>query len=309
MAVPVAVPIDLDAVEANPVPVGRRVRLPGRGDIFVREVDGPPGAPTLLLVHGWIASGGLNWFQAFEPLSRHFHVVAPDLRGHGRGIRSRGRFRLADCADDLAALVVALGRAPVVAMAYSMGGPVAQLLWHRHPEVVAGMVLAATGSSFVTDGGQRDFYTSAMATVAGAARLGGTLAHLPSAGARRLVSGRRGGRPARFRDWAVGELRRHDWRMLLEAGGAIGRFDSRGWIGDVDVPTTVVITTRDVAIHPDTQLGMARAIPEASVKTMDQGHTACTRNGFGDKMLEAGLEVAARLDRPRGPREVSRCGS
>ena len=32
--------------------------------------EGPPGAPTLLLLHGWIASGGLNWFRVFEPLAR-----------------------------------------------------------------------------------------------------------------------------------------------------------------------------------------------------------------------------------------------
>ena len=58
--------------------------------------------PSLLL-HGWIASGGLNWFNAFGPLSERYYVVAPDLRGHGRGLRSRRRFRLADCADDVAA--------------------------------------------------------------------------------------------------------------------------------------------------------------------------------------------------------------
>ena len=32
-----------------------------------------------------MASGGLNWFQAFEPLAEHFRVVAIDHRGHGRG--------------------------------------------------------------------------------------------------------------------------------------------------------------------------------------------------------------------------------
>ena len=86
------------------LPVGRRISLPGRGTTFVREVAGPEGAPTVLLLHGWLASGGLNWFPAFEPLGRHYRVLAIDHRGHGRGIRSHRRFTLAACADDAAAL-------------------------------------------------------------------------------------------------------------------------------------------------------------------------------------------------------------
>ena len=76
----------------------------------MREVAGPPGAPDLVLLHGLLAVGGLNWFQVFEPLGQHFRVIAPDLRGHGRGLRSRKRFRLADCADDVAALLDELER-------------------------------------------------------------------------------------------------------------------------------------------------------------------------------------------------------
>ena len=50
-----------------PVPRGRRVALHGRGTVFVREVAGPPGAPTIVLLHGWMASGGLNWFHLRVP--------------------------------------------------------------------------------------------------------------------------------------------------------------------------------------------------------------------------------------------------
>src|SRR6266436_4733441 len=85
------------------LPFGHRVELPDRGTTFVRRVEGPPGAPTLLLLHGWVASAGLNWFRVVDPLGAHFNLVAPDLRGHGRGLRTPSVFRLADCADDCAA--------------------------------------------------------------------------------------------------------------------------------------------------------------------------------------------------------------
>ena len=99
-------------VPEPPLPRGERIELDGRGTTFARVIDGPPGAPTVVLLHGWIASGGLNWFTAFGPLSQRYRVIAPDMRGHGRGIRSRRRFRLADCADDVAALLDHLGAEP-----------------------------------------------------------------------------------------------------------------------------------------------------------------------------------------------------
>ena len=70
-----------EGVKGLDMPLGRRVRLDGRGTTFVREIAGPsPDAPTVVLLHGWFASGGLNWFNCFAPLSEHFNIVAPDLR-------------------------------------------------------------------------------------------------------------------------------------------------------------------------------------------------------------------------------------
>ena len=107
------------------LPDGRAIELPGRGTTWIREAPGPQGAPTLLLLHGWTANSALNWFATYEGLQREFNVVALDHRGHGRGIRSRGRFRLEDCADDAAALLEALNIERAIAVGYSMGGPVA----------------------------------------------------------------------------------------------------------------------------------------------------------------------------------------
>ncbi|HUR17824.1 MAG TPA: alpha/beta fold hydrolase [Acidimicrobiales bacterium] len=119
-------------VSAPQLPPGRTVDLPGRGRTFVREAAGPAGAPTLLLLHRWTVTADLNWFTAYEPLSRHFRVIALDHRGHGQGIRSWKPFRLEDCADDDAALAQVLGIDRLIPVGYSMGGPVAQLLWRRH---------------------------------------------------------------------------------------------------------------------------------------------------------------------------------
>ena len=126
-----------------PLPPGRAVLVPGRGEFFVRD-SGGAGLPVLLL-HGWMFPSDLNWLHAYRPLAMAgYRVLAMDLRGHGRGLRSGEPFRLADCADDAAAVLLALGLPPAAVVGYSMGGPVAQLVAQRHPDQVAGFVLCAS---------------------------------------------------------------------------------------------------------------------------------------------------------------------
>lgn len=290
------------SVPAPPLPLGQRVELPGRGTTFVRTVAGPVGAPTVVLLHGWIASGGLNWFTAFEPLSHRFSVLAPDLRGHGRGIRTKRRFRLADCADDVASLIEELDVGPVIAVGYSMGGPVAQLLWRRHPELVAGLVFCATSDRFVAGARERLIFSTLMASAAGTTRTGAMVGRVPVV-RDRLPQPRTapGERPTNLRAWAAGEMRRHDAVKLMEAGQAIGSYSARRWISEIDVPTTVMVTDRDRAVRPSDQLRLANAIRGAEVHHVDDGHVACAKREFGPSLVRAVRSVADRVSAPVAP--------
>ena len=278
---------------APPLPLGQRIELPGRGTSFVRHIEGPPGAPAVLLLHGWIASGGLNWFNAFEPLAQRYTVIAPDLRGHGRGIRTRRRFRLADCADDVAALLEQLGTGPVIAVGYSMGGPVAQLLWRRHPDAVAGLVFCATACRFVIGARERLVFSTLMASAVGTTRTGAWIGRAPMM--RGWTTRGSAARPTNLRTWAAGEMRRHDVVKLMEAGQAIGAYSARRWIGEIDVPTTVMVTERDRAIAPAEQRRLASSIPGAVVHTIDDGHVACAKREFGPALVRAVSSVAERV--------------
>lgn len=274
-----------------PIPLGRRVELPGRGTTFVREVPGPPGAPTVLLLHGLMASGGLNWFQAFEPLAKHFRVLAIDHRGHGRGIRSWRRFRLADCADDAAALLDALEIDEAIAVGYSMGGPIAQLLWHRHPDKVRGLVFCATSNRFVPGVRERLFFVTAASAAAGSTRIGQLATRIPLAAWQRQIPDGVRARPDSLSRWAGAEMRRHDPRLVTEALAAVMSFDSRSWLNEVDVPTTIVVTTKDRAVPAQEQLRLLLAIPHAQVHLHDEGHAWCARRAFGDAIAEACLSA------------------
>jgi len=256
---------------------------------------GPPGAPTVILLHGLVASGGLNWFQVFDSLAQDFHVVAPDHRGHGRGIRSWRRFRLADVADDVAALMEEMGIESAILVGYSMGGPIAQLVWHRHPAKVDGLVFCATSNRFVPGVRERLTFVTAVSALAGSTRAGQLATRVPLGPLQRRMPTAVRARPSSFSRWAAAEMRRHDPRMVIEALAAAGSFDSRKWLSQVDVPTTIMVTANDHAVPATEQLRLLLAMPDAEVCQYHEGHTWCAKVSFGPAVSDACLSVAARM--------------
>ena len=74
-----------------------------------------------------------------------------------------------------------------------------------------------------------------------------------------VIAGRLGDGP--LARWAAAELGRNDPAAMMAAAAALGRFSSREWIGEVDVPTAVVVTLRDSLVPPHRQRKLAEAIP------------------------------------------------
>lgn len=258
----------------------------------MREIDGPPGAPTLLLLHGWTASADVNWYTTYEALGERYRIVALDHRGHGRGMRTRVPFRITDCADDAAALLDLLGIPSVIAVGYSMGGPMAQLLWRRHRRLVEGLVLCATSRTFATTTAERARFVAIGAAATGARVMP---RRLTAEAIARVVEARGTAGPAE--GWIARELQRNDWTAILQAGRSLGRFDSRRWIGEVDVPTAVVAVMGDTLVPPYRQVALARSIHGATLYPVQGDHTVCvTHPGrFRPVLLAACADVAARV--------------
>jgi 3-oxoadipate enol-lactonase len=251
----------------------------------------------VLLLHGWTAGSDLTWFACFEELGRHFRVVAMDHRGHGRGMRTAARFTLEDCADDAAALIDVLdlkaaGSGPLLAVGYSLGGCVAQLLCRRHRGLVDGLVLCSTSAVFAESPVERRYF-AALGALALASRI------TPGPLRRRLAHRVVGRRVAdcSLQEWIVEELHRNDTTAVLEAGRALGGFDSRPWVGEVEVPTAVVVTTRDRQVLPARQHALAGAIAGSTVHEVAAGHDACVSapRRFLPPSIAACESVAARI--------------
>ncbi len=303
---------DADADPPDPpgLPPARTVTIPGRGELFLRDQPGPHAeAPTVLLLHGWMFPADLNWARSYAPLAAEARVLAPDHRGHGRGPRHRQPFRLIDVADDCAALIRELGTGPVIPVGYSMGGPIAQLLWQRHPDVVRGVVLCATGATFPETPLARYRWG-----LLGPAQVG---LRLLSRGLwERLLLAQASGRLPRtvsrmvdedtpadvvaMLPWAVGELSRGDPEDLAEAGREVGVFDSRGWVQAMDVPAAVLITGEDRLVSPDRQRELADLLPGATRVDTSLDHDGCLI--APEAFVPALLEAVRAVDHQAAPR-------
>jgi 3-oxoadipate enol-lactonase len=254
------------------LPPGRLVDLPGRGRTCVIDVPGPPGAPVVILLHALATTAALSWYPSMAALSEHYRVIAFDQRWHGRGIRA-AKFVLEDCADDAVAVADALGVDRFMVVGYSMGGAVAQLVWRRHRNRLDGLVLAATARNFRGKVTERLWFsfTKAAMTRWGegvrqrAERLAATLAELPN--------GLRADEP-KVGPWAMTEFRSTSAWTMLAAIDEIGRFDSSAWIRRVDVPTSVIVATRDRFIPTRRQRRLAASIPGAMVYDVTGNHAA-----------------------------------
>lgn len=280
-------------------PSGVFVELPGLGNCFFRRHLNP-GKPTLLLVHGMVASSGLNWFRLFPALSPHFNLVAPDLRGHGRSWRGSERFTLERAADDMAELIDELECGPVIAVGYSMGGAVVQYLWKRHPDAVAGLVLAATNYRARV---ARHEELVVLPFFAGMVAIGNVVeltSHLPRGLLKRFLPRMADQLHEKEARWALDEMRRNSLRMIAEAAREMALHDASAWLHEIDVPAAVVCTESDRAVPPAHQREMAALIEGSELFTCEQGHLACMDPAFGEELTRACLSVSRRTGRAGG---------
>lgn len=95
---------------------------------FVDEAAAPSGL-TVLLIHGFMDTGG-TWDLVAEPLTCAGHeVLAPDLRGFGSSARvgAGGYYHFPDYVADVAALIDRLSPGRLAVVGHSMGGVIAAI--------------------------------------------------------------------------------------------------------------------------------------------------------------------------------------
>ena len=281
------------AVTEPPLPHGRRVELPGRGTTFVREIEGPPGAPTLLLLHGWIASGGHELVPGVRAARGALPRVAPDLRGHAT--------RPADPPHLPPRRLCRRRRRDARRARHGSGHRRSATRWAARSRSCCGAATATSSPALSSARPRRAScpgrrprlaYQSWMLGGRHGTRLAAFAPAVPG------VAGR-SPPPERPPEWVAAELRRHDWRMIVEAGQSLSTYYAGRWIGEVDVPTSVVCTTEDRAVRPELQRAMAAAIPGCDARRRRRRTPRMWAAAVRRTVARACLEVADRATSAR----------
>ena len=125
--------------KTNPSATSRFVDANG---ITVHVAEAGSG-PPLVLLHalGW---DHRQWEHHFAHYAQHYHVLAIDVRGHGKTTVAPGPYSLELFRDDLLATFDALGIASTAVVGFSLGGMIAQYVAAIAPERVAALALIST---------------------------------------------------------------------------------------------------------------------------------------------------------------------
>lgn len=208
-----------------------------------------------MLLHG-LGLGHRLWQPQFEPLSEHFHVLAPDLPGFARSAAA-GPFTISGAAEQVADLIGAQGRAPAHVCGLSLGALVAIQLGLSVPDRVASLILSA--AQVRPPPALMWFQKLLFACVPEARLVEGIASDIPTRDESLLAAARE-------------DARLTGKRGLLQAMGAAGRVDFRAELSRIHAPTLVLCGSRDWPNVGATR-ELARAIPGASLRLIpDAGH-------------------------------------
>lgn len=227
-------------------------------------VDGPPGAPLLVLGSS-LGTAATMWQPQVAALSEHFRVVRYDHRGHGRSPVPPGSYDLADLGGDVLALLDSLGADRVCYAGLSLGGMVGMWLAAHAPERIDRLALVCT-SAYLPP-------ASLWMDRAAAVRAHG-MGSIADA-----VVGRWFTEP--YRNRAPGVVA--GFRALLcsmppdgYAGccAAVAGMDLRPALGRITAPTLVISGAHDAATPPEHGRAIAEAISGARFDHVDGAHLA-----------------------------------
>jgi pimeloyl-ACP methyl ester carboxylesterase len=130
--------IDLDAFDA----MKKAAQLPDGETLAYISMGDPKGTPVVL-IHGY-TDNARDWVPLVPYLSKRFHLILVDLRGHGRSSKPDCCYTLPDFAYDIVLLLDHLGVEKADIVGHSLGSIIAQTFAENWPERTDKVVLISS---------------------------------------------------------------------------------------------------------------------------------------------------------------------
>jgi 3-oxoadipate enol-lactonase len=221
------------------------------------DLVGTAGAPVICLTHSLSSDSGM-WADQLPPLlSAGFRVLRLDMRGHGGSDPVAGDYTMRTLADDVAAVLEALGLARVHYIGLSIGGMIGQALAIEHRSKLTSMMVCDTMAATMADGAAN--YAPRLAAVMKTNSLepiaDGTME-------RWFTSAFRMRRPGRWQEvrHTVAATTPDGYRGCV---AAILNFDFVAKLPSLDLPTLAVCGADDARTPPSENKRIASLIPGA----------------------------------------------
>ena len=234
------------------------------GDAELYYEDTGRGEP-LLLVPG-LSGRGSFWAGQVPDFARDFRVVVHDHRGTARSTHSRIRYSVEQMADDVVRLMDALGIEAAHLVGHSTGGAIGQVLALEHPRRLRSLVLSATWA------GPDPYFQRLFESRKGVLLSQGVEAYV-RASALFMT-------PPAWISANDALLTEQHKAALAEAApvevtasriDAILRHDRRARLGDIRVPTLVVVAQDDIITPRFYSDELASRVPGAKLVVLDTG--------------------------------------
>jgi pimeloyl-ACP methyl ester carboxylesterase len=111
-----------------------------KSDIQLSYLEWQQGQEPLLLLHG-LADHALVWSSLGDYLAAEYHIVAPDMRGHGESSKPERDYSFESAIADLEALMDHLGWSSAHVVSHSWTGKLAAIWARQHPERLRSLIL------------------------------------------------------------------------------------------------------------------------------------------------------------------------
>ena len=255
-------------------PDHRMVRAHDGAELAVWDLPGDgPDAPVVVLPHCWGCSHEI-WIPVARRLRDQGHrVVLYDQRGHGLSARGTAPLAIDTLAHDLEAVLDATDVRDVVLAGHSMGGMTVMSLATHRPEVfkkrAKAVVLVATAATAMGLGGPASPELAAKVISSPL-----TTRALKSRNGRFLVRSSFGAQPVRSHVELTRDIFANcDPKVRGDFVLAFGTMDLLEGIATIEVPTTVMVGTRDTLTVPKKSDQMVATIPGSRLVTLkSKGH-------------------------------------
>jgi pimeloyl-ACP methyl ester carboxylesterase len=237
-------------------------------DLFYELIDctepWTTGKPPVLLIHG-LGGDHQNWLYQIPALCGRYPILSVDLRGHGASSAAASDYAIADMALDLVRLLRVLGIEKVHVVGLSLGGVVAQQFALDFPYATASLLLAGTFCSIPKE--MRAVAAESLRFIED-----NTMAAIAS---QRITAAFSDNVNPTMRGYVIDRIAGNDKAAYVRAARAAFAFSAADRLGEVQVPTLVVVGEHDRVTPPALSETLASGIADARLARIPEAGHIC----------------------------------